>query len=388
MARPKTNHYYDDKRRIVVGYFHMQKGRRAVKRDLFTYDEIDYKNRNGKKIERTKEEKAKYFADVYNEKQLELWEKYSKSEESIDKQTISLKKLSEKWLEEIKTNSTKQSYSITTRYYFNCVGDYFIEDHEREYIERFKQNLIEKKHSEATINKHLRVIRAFFNWLKYNEYTNKNLRFKIKTTPNVDISIFTQKELEDIESKIKENIVRANTTYRRMMAVNDYRAFKLIKYTGLRRGETLYLKLNNICIDERIIKVRENLEYKWKPKKNKIRDIPIAENLYNYLVEDIKQRDEIEKYYLDNGKGQPYLKTLDRMTNRFKEICIQVGIDTTDRRIKPLHGIRATLLTQLDTKGLSTFQIQKIAGHSDMSTTQRYVNKDTEIQLEILNRIT
>jgi integrase len=172
---------------------------------------------------------------------------------------------------------------------------------------------------------------------------------------------------------------------------NDYRAYMLLKNSGFRRAEALTLTLDNILLgeeDDKEIRVRENEYFGFVPKGNKKRTLPIVDERFKtFLIEDISRRGENEKYYLDNGKGEPYLTSYDRFTTRFKEHCVDLGIAQKKPRLKPLHAFRATYITYLVNKGINIFTIMKIVGHDSIETTQRYVNQNKEQIREALTHL-
>jgi len=387
MARKRVQQYYDKNRKVYVGYFYID-GKRAVKRDLFSDNDLNFKTtKAGIRKKRTEDEKVNFFNYVYNDISLKLLKELDKKKATVVNSST-VKALSDEWLGTIHKEATKKSYKYTIVYYLQSSGNYYIDLHEVTFISKFKSFLTEKGQSENTINKHLRELRAFFNWVNYNGKSNKIIKFKIESVTAEDIEVYSQLEKIELENVILGKIDKANTDYRKMMFHNDYRAFIMAKYTGLRRGELMYLTLENICLETKVVKVRKNDEFDWNPKEKKIRDIPISEKLNEFLIADINSRSTGERYFLDNGKGKPYLDTLDRMTARIRKHCQETGIRERKPKLKPIHSMRSTLLTELDSSGASPFQMQKIAGHSDLSTTQRYVSEDKDQQREALNNIT
>lgn len=77
----------------------------------------------------------------------------------------------------------------------------------------------------------------------------------------------------------------------------------------------------------------------------------------------------VEKKYTKGGINQREIK------NKFELVCI--------------HTARRTLATQLYEHGLPLAQIMKITGHKKLSTLQKYIKSDSDIEmmLEVGNRI-
>ena len=391
MARRRVQQYFDTNRKKVVGYFYLENKNRAVKRDLFSFDELEYKiTSSGTKKLRSETERNNLFTKRYQKVFVQLMEELHQQNAAVENKNL-VKSLAEEWLDYIeyqKTKKTRKTYQSTIDYYLKAVGDYYVDEHDISLISKFMQYLKGLDLSEHTIAKHLRQLRAFFNWINFNDKADKLIKFKITSPTEKDIEVFSEQELIDLETTILRKLEQANTDNRKMMFYNDYRGFKMMRYTGLRRAEVLFLTLTNIRSDTRSVKIRKNDEFNCDPKGKKIREIPISDFLFEFLVEDLKRRSDKEKYYLDNGKGQPYLTSLDRMTARFRKYSEELGIKDSKNRLKPIHSLRATLLSKLDAAGASPFQIQAVAGHEDLSTTQRYVKKVDDLQREALNNIT
>jgi integrase len=81
------------------------------------------------------------------------------------------------------------------------------------------------------------------------------------------------------------------------------RAWWFLRYTGMRGGELLALKWDNVYPDR--IELRSTKDWKVKGRKDAI--VPIAEDLKEFIhSQDIQG----EKFVLDNGRGKPFIVRL------------------------------------------------------------------------------
>ena len=140
----------------------------------------------------------------------------------------------------------------------------------------------------------------------------------------------------------------------------------LLCFTGMRRGEILGLKWENVLEDK--ILVRAEVTFKgntsvyneYTKSKSGIRDLPIPSELEPYL----KNRGE----GLVFGGDTPYTQSkFDRMWQRIRRKINMYGSSP--------HIFRHTYLTILAASNVDPKTIQAIAGHADFSFTfNKYIN--------------
>ena len=142
----------------------------------------------------------------------------------------------------------------------------------------------------------------------------------------------------------------------------------LLCFTGMRRGEILGLKWDNI-LDDKIL-VRSEVIYKsnqpvyneYAKSKSGIRDIPIPKELAPYLVN--------RSTGLVFGGSSPYTQCkFARMWQRIKKTINLHGASP--------HVFRHTYLSLLAASNVDPKTIQALAGHADFSFTfNKYINSN------------
>jgi len=147
----------------------------------------------------------------------------------------------------------------------------------------------------------------------------------------------------------------------------------LIRWTGMRGGEVRALRVEHIMLDRNLLLLRDNQETGHKIKGRIERTLPIVEPLAEFLAMDLASRTNKERYYLGDGQGGPFYRSVDSLTRGISKALTECGIEG----VKPLHGLRGTVLTELSRAGVDVVKIQKIAGHREITTTRRYINADT-----------
>ncbi len=149
---------------------------------------------------------------------------------------------------------------------------------------------------------------------------------------------------------------------------NAKRALMLYNYAGLRKMEALELKVEDVFLDDGIIRVIG--------KGDKEREVAIVGPLFEAL------QDRIEKvktgYLICKPKtGEPY-----------KNLCkaIQAAADRAgvSKNIYN-HLLRHNHMSELHDAGVSLADIQEQAGHADIQTTRRYVHVKAQRRVQRIN---
>lgn len=160
------------------------------------------------------------------------------------------------------------------------------------------------------------------------------------------------------------------------LKISDKRFMALLMYTGLRRGEVLGLRWEDIDQARNVIHVSRNVTYHTAkalvgtPKtENGYRDVPLVAHLLKIL-----SPVESSGYIITSSKnpGQPIChSTFVRMWKRIGE--------TIDLHKATPHVFRHTYLTILAGLNIDVKTLQTIAGHGDIQITMnRYVHKRIE----------
>lgn len=151
------------------------------------------------------------------------------------------------------------------------------------------------------------------------------------------------------------------------IGIRDRALLETLYATGLRIGELLSLELQDLDLREGVVKVRRG-------KGRKERVVPLGQRaasyLHAYLVEvrpNILRPAAPELRLFLNGKGAPlsYGCVLDRL----RRCAAQAGLSRTPSP----HTFRRSCATHLLAAGADIGFIQELLGHSQLSTTQRYV---------------
>jgi integrase/recombinase XerD len=210
----------------------------------------------------------------------------------------------------------------------------------------------------SSINANMRPLKVFFNWLVEHEYIEKTPMKIIKRLKEnyKERAYFTSDEITKFLLSCKN--------------IEETFLFNLLFSTALRREEVCQLKLNDIDGDEVTI---------VHGKGKKTRKVYMPEyvcNLYkDYLIYRTKR---INKYIKKGAENTDFIFISSRskknysgrsILRMFKSIMVRAGF--SDERIKEMHvhSCRHSAVAELIEDGVDLKIIQKICGHSNMSTT-------------------
>lgn len=140
--------------------------------------------------------------------------------------------------------------------------------------------------------------------------------------------------------------------------------------TGVRIGEALSLEWRDVHLHPEGVAKFGFIRIRDGKSKNAKREISITKRVKTML--EARTRDESTALVFPTVNGAPYLGTyLNRIHQKVRE-TLKMPADFV------LHSLRHTMLTRLGEAGVDVFTIMKIAGHSSITISQRYVHPSTE----------
>ena len=132
--------------------------------------------------------------------------------------------------------------------------------------------------------------------------------------------------------------------------------------TGLRRSELVNLKWDYIDMNERILRVTNDMQFNTKSKKE--RYVPLNETALSVL-NSITKRHE---YVFTKLNG--FQISGNYVTQCFRDLIIQSKINKGIN----FHSLRHTFASWLVQKGVSIYEVSKLLGHSDIKVTEIYAH--------------
>lgn len=135
---------------------------------------------------------------------------------------------------------------------------------------------------------------------------------------------------------------------------------------GLRTGEAAALTWADIDLEERVVHIRRSL-YRGKediPKGKRVRTDPLPVELVSLMIDHRERSTGKRVFTARDGREL----TTDRIKSTYHRCIRSSGVP----RI-PFHGLRHTYVTLLSVHvGAPQRVVQRLAGHADIRTTERY----------------
>jgi len=227
--------------------------------------------------------------------------------------------------------------------------------------QRFEYHPLIKSHDRKlaghTINCYLRSISAFWSWLFKEGFIDSNpfARVKIPKAPTKVITPFTEEQIQSLLQALDTSSVASFRNYAIILMLLD---------TGMRLGELIGLKQNDVDLRNRTLKVFG--------KGAKERRLPIGKRLLAALWKYQLYRPQPATGLIDNlfltQDGWPLSKN--RVETIIKNLGRKAGLQGA--RCSP-HTFRHTFCIQFLRNGANLFTLQQMTGHSSLEVLRGYV---------------
>ncbi len=236
---------------------------------------------------------------------------------------------------------------------------------------------LNKEYKPRTVKRKIASIKAFYSYLEYKEYIEKNPFNKVKVKIREPVILPKTIPLYTVETflaTIYKQQKEANTIYQKRNALRDAAVIELLFATGLRISELCSLRKNDIDLFDQTVLVYG--------KGSKERRIQIGNDDVVKVLKDYKKEYEAEiencNYFFANQSGKKLSdQAVRRMINKYASIA------AIDLHITP-HMFRHTFATSLLEADVDIRYIQEMLGHSSINVTQIYTHVAMSKQRDIL----
>jgi len=225
-----------------------------------------------------------------------------------------------------------------------------------QHILPFFSHLQQQNLSPSTYHTLFRGLRAFTRFLHQEGYVKDEIRLPKVKQPHTAISPLNPSQMKTILNSFDTK------TY---LDMRDYAIVRLFLDTGMRLSELSQLQLNEVNLEEGFVLVHG--------KGAKDRYVPIGRSTTKCLWNYIKKRAVIDV------NTNPYLFLTQRGTTLsargvqiiFRSLKKKLNLD--GRKLSP-HLLRHSFALAYIENGGDPFSLQRILGHTDQTTTSKYVN--------------
>jgi len=242
-------------------------------------------------------------------------------------------------------------------------------DINRDVVNKYMQYLYDKNVSKKTIARRLSSLRSFYNYLYKNNLVSKNYFNNIKN-PKKENSL--PKLVKDIDIDKMFLIPNINNP----LGQRNLLIIRMLYATGVRVSELVNIKLSDINISDRTIKILG--------KGSKERIVVFGNNTketLNLYLKDGRNKLNVSNvnYLFLNKNGN---KLSDRyVRNIINDIIFKASIQL---HVSP-HMLRHTFATDMLNNGADLVSVKDLLGHESLNTTSIYTHVSDDKIREIYN---
>lgn len=279
------------------------------------------------------------------------------------------------WLELFKKNSIKQSSYERLLLSRDTMSKYDIADKKLCEIsffdvQRYVNQLVEKGYSLSGIKKQVLIVTAPLRQAAAMQIIHADPCVGVK----MPVEAKVKKKTKEVIAYTKDEQARLEKVIVAEPENVGYSAIGIMLETGLRAGELLALKWNDIELDRSRMKVHATIlnlmyskaEYQDSPKsKSSVRIMPLTPKAVA-IMKRLKNKRKTEWVFEQDEQRYTYQKLM----YQTKKLCRKAGVKYYGE-----HVFRHTFATNCYYKGIDVKILSKLMGHSSVQVTYNiYVN--------------
>lgn len=279
------------------------------------------------------------------------------------------------WLELFKKNSIKQASYERLLLSRDTMSKYDIADKKLCEIsffdvQRYVNQLVEKGYSLSGIKKQVLIVTAPLRQAAAMQIIHADPCVGVK----MPVEAKVKKKTKEVVAYTKDEQARLEKVIAAESENVGYSAIGIMLETGLRAGELLALKWNDIELDRSRMKVHATIlnlmyskaEYQDSPKsKSSVRIMPLTPKAVAILKR-LKNKRKTEWVFEQDEQRYTYQKLM----YQTKKLCRKAGVKYYGE-----HVFRHTFATNCYYKGIDVKILSKLMGHSSVQVTYNiYVN--------------
>ena len=220
-------------------------------------------------------------------------------------------------------------------------------------------SLVDSGISNRTINRKMSSLKTYYKFLLKTQQIKENPLVKhksLKTTSKLQVP-FSEKEINEVIELLSQE--------EGFEGLRNKLIVELFYATGMRRTELVNLKVSDVSLAQKTIKVLG--------KRNKERIIPLISSLVDSIEQYMQERSRLEcikdtPYLLLSKKGVKIYET-------FVYRIINSYFSKASEKIKKSpHILRHSFATHLLNEGADLNAVKELLGHASLASTQVYTH--------------
>lgn len=254
------------------------------------------------------------------------------------------------------SSNTIKEYFLHLKTYKNYLDKHSIDYRKinKDEVIEFLKKLDSDNLSKRTISNILSSLRSFYNYLLDEHIVDTNI-FKTISNPKLD------KKLPNFLSEEEMREILDNIDISDKLGKRNKLIIEILYATGIRLSELINIKLKDIDVKERTIRIMG--------KGSKERIVLFGKYALNAINDYLEYRNNDNEYLIQNNKGN-------KITSRgVEKIIDKIALTSkvNNNNITP-HTFRHTFATHLLNNGADIKSVQELLGHSSLNTTQIYTH--------------
>jgi len=247
-----------------------------------------------------------------------------------------------------------------------CWGNPYLRDIKQSAFTLLDEHLQGRKRSKSTVNSYIVLLRAFFSFaIRRGYYEGENPAKEVQFYMTGERRrAYTEAEIAAILKAAKHVEEKASRSAHIQKCA--YRLVLLLLYTGMRLGEVLNLRWDNVKEDRIVLKRSET-----KQKKEKV--IPMT-NSIREVLESLRDRRRKDGFVI------PLRRRSKRVRSSWADSLIRQIRKHSGISDFVFHNLRHTASTIMVSesvgRGVGLADVMRILGHSQIKTTMKYLHHD------------
>lgn len=311
----------------------------------------------GKRIHRKAGETKKEAADIITDLKARFRRRQLNVADFDDQNFTLFADLAQLYFTHCKATKASSTYDMEFWYYQKHIEPMFkdlvAEDIDNEILLKLQANRKDAGLANRTINIIIGIVRKILNHaadkgkIKRPDIQYPHLQEAKKLHNFLTFSEFTSLEAIGADTLVFKRIIVGRNT-------------------GMRPAELAYLAWSDISFDRKTIKIQAKKGI-WKPKTNEERIIPMNKKVHSIL-----------SYLHKHKKGPWVFSNTDKPVLSIKKSIARLATDAgIEKHVTP-NMLRHTFATHALLKGADLKSVQEALGHSDITTTGRYLHSIKE----------
>jgi len=276
-----------------------------------------------------------------------------------------------------KSPNTLISYKHTLKIFNNWIGDILIEQITRAKLTEYQVYLGElkpKNKINLSLNSQSHYLIALRSFLKYLQQQDHKINIRPEM---IELPKINDREITFLDKSELKRLLKSPFKHKTKLIIKlrNKAILELLFSTGLRLRELTSLNKEQINFEQREITV--------KGKGGKIRLVFLSENAIDSLKNYLEAREDDHHALFVCHNKNIIARLSPRAVQLLVEKCAKLAKIT--KQVTP-HTLRRSFAVDLLNNGCNIYFVQKLLGHSSISTTERYLTVSNNFLKENYNK--